>query len=50
MKKIINMDGKIAQMLERLSSYADSENIRKAFAMMEQRKVKAKEEKEDIQF
>ena len=29
-------------MLEILSSYADAENIRKAFALMEQRKALAK--------
>ena len=36
------IDGDIAQMLEILSSYADAENIRKAFALMEQRKALAK--------
>ena len=37
-----SMDGDIAQMLETLSSYADAENIKKAFAMIEQRKMLAK--------
>ena len=37
------LDGEIAQMLETLSSYADAENIRKAFVLMEQRKAYAKE-------
>lgn len=36
------IDGDIAQMLEILSSYADAENIRKAFALLEQRKALAK--------
>ena len=36
------IDGDIAQMLEILSSYADAENIRKAFSLMEQRKALAK--------
>ena len=40
-----SMDSEIAQMLETLSSYADAENIRKAFVMMEQRKALAKGEK-----
>ncbi|MCQ2458281.1 MAG: hypothetical protein MJ142_06085 [Clostridia bacterium] len=39
------MDGEIAQMLETLSSYADAANIRKALAMMEQRKALAKDSK-----
>ena len=39
------MDGEIAQMLETLSSYADAANIKKAAAMLEQRKVLAKESK-----
>lgn len=39
------MDSEIAQMLEILSSYADAENIRKAFAMLEQRKGLAHENK-----
>ena len=43
-----SMDGDIAQMLETLSSYADAANIRKAFAMMEQRKALAKDEKGDM--
>ena len=42
-----SMDGEIAQMLERLSSYADAENIKKAFVMMAQRKNLAKEEKSE---
>lgn len=40
-----SMDGDIAQMLETLSSYADAANIRKATAMLAQRKALAKEEK-----
>ena len=40
-----SMDGEIAQMLETLSSYADAENIKKAAAMLEQRKALAKESK-----
>lgn len=36
------LDGEIAQMLETLSSYADAQNIRKAFLLMEQRKCFAK--------
>ena len=40
-----SMDGDIAQMLETLSSYADASNIKKAFAMMEQRKALALKEK-----
>ena len=39
------MDGEIAQMLETLSSYADAANIKKAAAMLEQRKALAKESK-----
>lgn len=39
------MDGEIAQMLETLSSYADAANIKKAAAMLEQRKTFAKESK-----
>ena len=40
-----SMDGEIAQMLETLSSYADAANIKKAAAMLEQRKTLAKESK-----
>ena len=40
-----SMDGEIAQMLETLSSYADAANIKKAAAMLEQRKALAKESK-----
>lgn len=40
-----SMDAEIAQMLEILSSYADADNVRKAFAMLEQRKALAKESK-----
>lgn len=40
-----SMDGQIAQMLETLSSYADAENIRKAFELLRQRKAISKEEK-----
>ena len=40
-----SMDGEIAQMLETLSSYADAENIKKASAMIEQRKALAMESK-----
>lgn len=40
-----SMDGEIAQMLEILSSYADADNIKKAFAMFEQRKALAKASK-----
>lgn len=36
------LDGEIAGMLETLSSYADAENIRRAFAMMEQRNALVK--------
>lgn len=39
------MDGDIAQMLETLSSYADAANIRKAQAMLAQRKALAQESK-----
>jgi len=38
------LDDDIAQMLEILSSYADAANIRKAFALMEQRKALVKGE------
>ena len=41
-----SMDGQIAEMLETLSSYADSDNIRIAFALLEQRKDLAKAAKE----
>lgn len=40
-----SMDDEIAQMLETLSSYADAANIKKAAAMLEQRKALAKESK-----
>ena len=40
-----SMDGEIAQMLEKLSGYADAANIKKAFALLEQRKALGKEEK-----
>ena len=36
------LDWEIARMLETLSSYADAANIRKAFALLEQRKAVAK--------
>ena len=36
------LDWEIARMLETLSSYADAANIRKAFALLEQRKAAAK--------
>lgn len=36
------MDGEIAQMLEALISYADAENIQKAFAMIVRRKLVSK--------
>ena len=36
------MDGKIADMLETLSSYADAANIQKAFRLLEERKALAK--------
>lgn len=38
-----SMDGEIAQMLETLSSYADAENIKKAFVMIAQRKALSKQ-------
>ena len=40
-----DMDGQIAEMLETLSSYADADNIRKAFALLEQRKQLVKDKK-----
>ncbi len=40
------IDGQIAQMLEVLSGYADQANIKKAFALMEQRTALAKEAKQ----
>lgn len=40
------MDGQVAEMLETLSSYADAENIRKAFVLLEQRKAVALENKQ----
>lgn len=40
-----SMDGEIMQMLETLSSYADMENIRKAFVMINQRKNVTKQNK-----
>lgn len=40
-----SMDGEIAQMLETLSSYADTANIKKAIGMIEQRKVMVKGDK-----
>ena len=40
-----SMDGRIAEMLETLSSYADAENIGKALKLMEQRKSVSKQEK-----
>jgi len=39
------MDGEIAQMLETLSSYADAENIKRAFIMIRNRNFTAKGEK-----
>ena len=41
-----SMDGEIAQMLETLSSYANVENIRKAYGILEQRKNCSKQEKQ----
>ena len=43
--KPTSIDNQIAQMLEVLSGYADHENIRKAFALMEQRQNTSKNEK-----
>ena len=40
-----SMDGQIADMLEILSSYADTANIQKAFGLLETRKTVAKAEK-----
>ncbi len=39
------MDGEISEMLETLSSYADAENIKKAFRLLEKRKAVSKAEK-----
>ena len=40
-----SIDGEIAQMLETLSSYADADNIKKANAVLQKRKMIAKETK-----
>ena len=39
------MDDEIVRMLETLSSYADADNIKKAFALLEKRKALSKESK-----